>query len=231
MQYAGTIATVHIRRAPGGIPMNRALIVVDVQNDFCEGGSLAVEGGAAVAERISDYLGVSDYTAVVATRDFHIDPGAHFSEHPDYVDTWPSHCRVGTPGAEFHPNLNTAPHRRGLLQRRLHGRLFGLRGRERRRHHPRRLAPRPRHRNGRRLRHSHRPLRPRHRPRRPLRGLRHPSPPRPHRRRLPHHRAHGTGQTPRRGRRPRGDPGEVARRAGRHGWPGPGLRRVVGWAQ
>ncbi|MFJ1460232.1 nicotinamidase [Nocardia sp. N2S4-5] len=89
--------------------MTRALIVVDVQNDFCEGGSLAVAGGAAVARRISDYLDVSDYAAVVATRDHHIDPGAHFSDNPDYVATWPPHCRVGTPGAEFHPNLNLAP--------------------------------------------------------------------------------------------------------------------------
>ncbi|QLY30649.1 nicotinamidase [Nocardia huaxiensis] len=89
--------------------MNRALIVVDVQNDFCEGGSLAVAGGAAVAERISEYLGVSDYDVIVATRDLHIDPGAHFSAQPDYVDTWPPHCRAGTPGAEFHPNLDTAP--------------------------------------------------------------------------------------------------------------------------
>ncbi|WP_405489825.1 isochorismatase family protein [Nocardia sp. NBC_00511] len=89
--------------------MNRALIVVDVQNDFCEGGSLAVAGGAAVAERITEYLDVSDYAAIVATRDFHIDPGAHFSATPDYVDSWPPHCRVGTPGADFHPNLNTAP--------------------------------------------------------------------------------------------------------------------------
>ncbi|MFE5286619.1 nicotinamidase [Nocardia sp. NPDC056611] len=87
--------------------MSRALIVVDVQNDFCEGGSLAVSGGAAVAERITEYLGVSDYTAIVATRDFHIDPGAHFSAQPDYVDTWPPHCRVGTPGADFHPALDT----------------------------------------------------------------------------------------------------------------------------
>ncbi|GAB2564487.1 isochorismatase family protein [Nocardia heshunensis] len=89
--------------------MSRALIVVDVQNDFCEGGSLAVAGGAAVAERITEYLDVSDYTAVVATRDFHIDPGAHFSATPDYVDTWPPHCRVGTPGADFHPALDTEP--------------------------------------------------------------------------------------------------------------------------
>ncbi|MTK34527.1 isochorismatase family protein, partial [Nocardia seriolae] len=71
--------------------MSRALIVVDVQNDFCEGGSLAVAGGAAVAERITEYLGVSDYTAVVATRDFHVDPGAHFSATPDYVDTETPH--------------------------------------------------------------------------------------------------------------------------------------------
>ncbi|WP_280255746.1 nicotinamidase [Nocardia wallacei] len=92
--------------------MTRALIVVDVQNDFCEGGSLAVTGGAAVARRISEYLGDqgdSDYAAVVATRDHHIDPGAHFSDDPDYVGTWPPHCRVGTPGAEFHPNLDLGP--------------------------------------------------------------------------------------------------------------------------
>ncbi|WP_306365609.1 isochorismatase family protein [Nocardia sp. CC227C] len=88
--------------------MSRALIVVDVQNDFCEGGSLAVAGGAAVAERITEYLGVSDYAAVVATRDFHIDPGAHFSDTPDYLDTWPPHCRADTPGAHFHANLDTS---------------------------------------------------------------------------------------------------------------------------
>ncbi|MFI5779146.1 nicotinamidase [Nocardia sp. NPDC051570] len=88
--------------------MGRALIIVDVQNDFCEGGSLAVRGGAGVAERISEYLGVADYAAIAATRDYHIDPGPHFSDHPDYVDTWPPHCRVGTPGADFHPNLDTA---------------------------------------------------------------------------------------------------------------------------
>src|SRR5689334_9641091 len=107
MQYESR--TVVVQSAPGRQPMSRALIVVDVQNDFCEGGSLAVAGGAAVADRISEYLGVSDYTAVVATRDFHIDPGAHFSATPDYIDTWPPHCKVGTPGADFHPNLNTAP--------------------------------------------------------------------------------------------------------------------------
>jgi nicotinamidase/pyrazinamidase len=81
-----------------------ALIVVDVQNDFCEGGSLAVAGGAAVAAAIPGRYG--DYDQVVATRDYHIDPGAHFSAQPDFVDTWPVHCRAGTPGASFHPALD-----------------------------------------------------------------------------------------------------------------------------
>lgn len=86
--------------------MTRALIVVDVQNDFCEGGSLAVEGGAKVAEAIDDLLAEDHgYDLVVATRDHHIDPGAHFSDEPDFVDSWPPHCVVGTPGADFHPNL------------------------------------------------------------------------------------------------------------------------------
>ncbi len=86
--------------------MTRALIVVDVQNDFCEGGSLAIAGGAAVAEAIDDLLAeVHGYDVVVATRDHHIDPGAHFSDDPDFVDTWPPHCVVGTSGVEFHPNL------------------------------------------------------------------------------------------------------------------------------
>lgn len=84
----------------------RALIVVDVQNDFCEGGSLAVQGGAAVAASIADLLaGDHGYDLVVATRDHHIDPGPHFSDTPDYVDSWPPHCVVGTPGVDFHPNL------------------------------------------------------------------------------------------------------------------------------
>ncbi|NUS44476.1 MAG: isochorismatase family protein [Mycobacteriaceae bacterium] len=88
--------------------MTAALIIVDVQNDFCEGGSLAVAGGAAVATRISEYLGRAAYPTVVATRDFHIDPGAHFSDRPDFRTSWPPHCRVGTPGAEFHPDFDTA---------------------------------------------------------------------------------------------------------------------------
>ena len=86
--------------------MSRVLIVVDVQNDFCEGGSLAVAGGAATASAISSLLSQgAGYDHVVATRDHHIDPGAHFSDHPDFVDSWPPHCVAGTPGADFHPNL------------------------------------------------------------------------------------------------------------------------------
>jgi nicotinamidase/pyrazinamidase len=87
----------------------RALVIVDVQKDFCEGGSLAVSGGAAVARAISEYLAGPDgnqYDHVVATQDFHINPGAHFSAHPDYAQSWPAHCVVGTSGAQFHPDLD-----------------------------------------------------------------------------------------------------------------------------
>jgi nicotinamidase/pyrazinamidase len=86
--------------------MAQALIVVDVQNDFCEGGSLAVTGGAAVASAISQHIAAVPYDVVVATRDYHIDPGPHFSATPDYVDTWPAHCVAGTSGASFHPELD-----------------------------------------------------------------------------------------------------------------------------
>lgn len=89
---------------------SRALVIVDVQNDFCEGGSLAVDGGAAVASRITSFLAehASDYDAVVTTQDWHIDPGSHFSDSPDFVDSWPRHCVAGSPGADFHPNLDVA---------------------------------------------------------------------------------------------------------------------------
>ena len=88
----------------------RALIIVDVQNDFCEGGSLAVPGGAALASAINDYLaGDPGYRHVVATKDFHIDPGDHFSDHPNYVRSWPPHCIAGTPGADFYPDLDITP--------------------------------------------------------------------------------------------------------------------------
>src|ERR1041384_7794447 len=87
--------------------MPRALIIVDVQNDFCEGGSLAVGGGAAVAAGISTALATGDWDHVVATKDHHIDPGAHFGDPPDFVDSWPPHCVVGTHGEDFHPALDT----------------------------------------------------------------------------------------------------------------------------
>ncbi|MFF2344143.1 isochorismatase family protein [Pseudarthrobacter sp. NPDC058119] len=89
--------------------MSRALIIVDVQNDFCEGGSLAVPGGAAVAGAISEYLDAhhTEFDHVVATQDWHIDPGSHFSETPDYRDSWPRHCVAGTRGADLHPDLDT----------------------------------------------------------------------------------------------------------------------------
>jgi nicotinamidase/pyrazinamidase len=91
--------------------MHRALIVVDVQNDFCEGGSLPVAGGADVAAAITDLVGQSGtigYRHVVATRDRHVSPGDHFSEHPDYVHSWPVHCVAGTEGVGFHPNFAPA---------------------------------------------------------------------------------------------------------------------------
>ena len=91
--------------------MTRALIVVDVQNDFCEGGSLAVAGGAAVAAAITEHVRTAGdrYAHVVATRDHHVDPGGHFAEQPDFLETWPPHCVVGTAGVELHPALDREP--------------------------------------------------------------------------------------------------------------------------
>ncbi|WP_046470152.1 nicotinamidase [Allosalinactinospora lopnorensis] len=88
----------------------KALIVIDVQNDFCEGGNLAVAGGAGVASAISRFIAEhrEDYAYVVATRDYHIDPGAHFSDQPDFVTSWPRHCVPGTRGVEFHPEFDTS---------------------------------------------------------------------------------------------------------------------------
>ncbi len=102
--------------------MTRALIVVDVQNDFCEGGSLAVAGGSRVAAQVhelvqavaagaarpADTTAGADYSHAVATKDHHVDPGDHWSDEPDFVDSWPVHCRVGTPGEDFHPSLDPA---------------------------------------------------------------------------------------------------------------------------
>ena len=97
--------------------MAKALIVVDVQNDFCEGGSLAVSGGADVAFRIGRLLHAwqeadpSDrgYDVVVATQDHHVSPGDHFADDPDFERSWPPHCVAGTDGAAFNPNLDPQP--------------------------------------------------------------------------------------------------------------------------
>ncbi|WP_136056259.1 isochorismatase family protein [Microbacterium sp. K24] len=92
--------------------MSRALLIVDVQNDFTEGGALAVEGGDAVASAVSTFLAshAADYAVVIASRDWHHaegDNGGHFHESPDFVDTWPAHCVAGTEGADYDPLLTT----------------------------------------------------------------------------------------------------------------------------
>ncbi|WP_309103560.1 isochorismatase family protein [Microbacterium sp.] len=94
--------------------MSRALLIVDVQNDFTEGGALAVSGGDAVASAISVFLAAhaDDYTVIVASRDWHDetgDNGGHFADTPDFVDSWPVHCVAGTDGAEYDPLLTTDP--------------------------------------------------------------------------------------------------------------------------
>jgi nicotinamidase-related amidase len=96
--------------------MVRALLIIDVQNDFTEGGALGVDGGAAVAASITDYLRANPerYNSVVASRDWHYgdtDNGGHFAAPgtaPDFTTTWPPHCIAGTPGAEYHPELDTS---------------------------------------------------------------------------------------------------------------------------
>ena len=87
--------------------MARALIIVDVQPTFCEGGALPVTGGNAIAEAVAAYVDAhrDEYQLIVTTQDWHIDPGAHFSETPDFVDTWPPHGVAGTAEAELHPAL------------------------------------------------------------------------------------------------------------------------------
>ncbi|PPF82177.1 nicotinamidase [Subtercola sp. Z020] len=92
--------------------MSKALFIIDVQNDFTEGGALGVEGGGAVAAGISRLLSEHPdaYDFVIASRDWHDpdnDNGGHFATDaaPDFVATWPAHCVAGTPGAEYHDAL------------------------------------------------------------------------------------------------------------------------------
>lgn len=91
--------------------MTRALLIIDVQPDFCEGGSLGVPGGHTVAAAIAADVATrrGSYSAVVTTQDWHIDPGSHFSDTPDFIDSWPVHCVAGTAGAALHPRIAGLP--------------------------------------------------------------------------------------------------------------------------
>ena len=87
--------------------MRNALLVVDVQADFVEGGSLGVNGGRTVAAMIARHVRhfKNEYQFVVASRDYHENAPDHISDHPDFINTWPPHCMVGTPGAAFVPTI------------------------------------------------------------------------------------------------------------------------------
>lgn len=100
---------------PGGAPStaghrdeSTALLVVDLQPTFCEGGELPVAGGNAVAGAVADWLAVARhrYAVVVTSQDWHLDPGPHFSDTPDFVDSWPAHGIAGTANAELHPAIS-----------------------------------------------------------------------------------------------------------------------------
>lgn len=116
--------------------MVRALIVVDVQNDFCEGGSLPVTGGAQVARDVDALVqrwaaggpDAPDWDHVVATKDHHVDPGAHWSSDPDYATSWPVHCEVGTDGEAFHPDLDPTPFEAVFLKGRHEAAYSGFEG-------------------------------------------------------------------------------------------------------
>lgn len=94
--------------------MSKALLIIDVQVDFCEQGALACSGGAAAAARITEHLlqNAKDYDHIIASRDWHTandSNGGHFpaaGAEPDFVNTWPLHCIEGEPGSQYHPNLD-----------------------------------------------------------------------------------------------------------------------------
>ena len=116
--------------------MTRALIVVDVQNDFCEGGSLPVTGGGQVARDVDALLKqwvaggpeAPGWDHVVATKDHHVDPGEHWSSEPDFATSWPVHCEVGTAGEQFHPDLDPAPFEAVFLKGRHEAAYSGFEG-------------------------------------------------------------------------------------------------------
>ncbi|WP_341243080.1 isochorismatase family protein [uncultured Nocardioides sp.] len=116
--------------------MTRALIVVDVQNDFCEGGSLPVTGGGQVARDVDALLKqwvaggpeAPGWDHVVATKDHHVDPGEHWSSEPDFATSWPVHCEVGTDGEQFHPDLDPTPFEAVFLKGRHEAAYSGFEG-------------------------------------------------------------------------------------------------------
>jgi nicotinamidase/pyrazinamidase len=118
--------------------MTRALIVVDVQNDFCEGGSLPVTGGGQVARDVDALLKqwvaggpeAPGWDHVVATKDHHVDPGEHWSSEPDFATSWPVHCEVGTDGEQFHPDLDPTPFEAVFLKGRHEAAYSGFEGHE-----------------------------------------------------------------------------------------------------
>lgn len=108
----------------------KALIAVDIQKDFCEGGALAVRGGNSVAVNTRKHLlqKESEYITRIATHDYHIDPGTHWSAHPDFVDSWPVHCEADTPGAELHSALAKAEFEYKVYKGRFHAAYSGFEG-------------------------------------------------------------------------------------------------------
>jgi nicotinamidase/pyrazinamidase len=115
--------------------MNKALVIVDVQNDFADpNGSLYVKDGEHTATKIThfleslNYLSHTEYSSMVYTQDWHIEPDAHFSKSPDYKDTWPPHCVANTWGAEIHPNLVLSPQVRGFRKGEFEAAYSGFEG-------------------------------------------------------------------------------------------------------
>lgn len=107
------IDEVRLRQYIGVMTGNTALLIVDVQNDFTEGGALGCDGGAEVAARITEHARNANYSAIVASRDWHDaegDNGGHFAFDgaPNFVNSWPVHCVAGTSGAEYHPALDVS---------------------------------------------------------------------------------------------------------------------------
>ena len=172
----------------GGASVTTALVVVDVQNDFCEGGSLAVAGGAAVAAAHRRAAAGDDrggYPVVVATRDHHIDPGDHFADRARLRRLLAAALRGRHRRGRVPRRTAAAAVRRGVPQGRVRGGVLGLRGRRRAGRGARRVAARARRRRGRRLRHRHRLLRAGHGARRRGGRVRHHRAARPHRRGRP----------------------------------------------